>query len=150
MISLETGTGIYANTEIPAWKPAVISNICDLPRREKIYKILASHPERLPEQIVIDLPDSVYSTVADKKLRQYMNRSATKWEGIRQMLRAFGIDAARAVFFGDDNDDVEPILKCGCGVALDSVKDSADHVTLSNDEDGAAVFLDELLKRTGL
>ena len=154
VISAEAEKGIYANTEIPDWNPAVISDICDLPRREKIYKILASHPERLPEQIVIDLPDSVYSTVADKKLRQYMNRSATKWEGIRQMLRAFGIDAARAVFFGDDNDDIEPILKCGCGVAvgnaLDSVKDSADHVTLSNDEDGAAVFLDELLKRTGL
>ena len=149
VISAEAENGIYANTEIPAWQPAVIGDLSELPRRERIYKILASHQGIPPEEILIDLPNGVYSTVADKKLRQYMSGSATKWEGVRQMLKCFGIDAAQAVFFGDDNDDAEPIRECGCGVAvgnaLESVKENADYITLSNDEDGVAVFLENLL-----
>ena len=154
VISVEAENGIYANTVIPAWQPAVTDNLCALPEREKIYKILANHPDIPPEAILIDLPDSVYSTVADKKLRQYMSRSATKWAGVRQMLRSFGIDASRVVFFGDDNDDIEPIRNCGCGVAvsnaLECVKECADQITLSNDEDGVAVYLDRLANQQTL
>ena len=51
----------------------------------------------------------------------------------------------KAIYFGDDNDDVEPIRHCGCGVAmsnaLDHVKAAADYITESNDEDGVARFL---------
>ena len=77
-----------------------------------------------------------------------MSRSATKWNGIRSMLDAFGIDPEQAVYFGDDNDDIDPIRNCGCGVAvsnaLDCVREIADHVTGSNDEDGVAAYLSEL------
>ena len=80
-----------------------------------------------------------------------MDRKATKWNGVRKMLEAYGIGAAEAVFFGDDNDDIEPIRKCGCGVAvsnaLDSVKAVADYITESNDEDGVARFLSGLTER---
>ena len=67
-------------------------------------------------------------------------------------LRTFLIrEAADAVFFGDDNDDIEPIRECGCGVAvsnaLDSVKAAADFITESNDEDGVARFLSGLTER---
>ena len=65
------------------------------------------------------------------------------------MLDAFGIDPDRAVFFGDDNDDVEPIRQCGCGVAvrnaLEEVRAAADEITESNDEDGVARFLERLM-----
>ena len=150
VISVEAENGIYANAEIPVWQPKVMKSLRELPGKEKIYKVLASHPEIPPEEIRIGLPDSVYSTVADKKLRQYMSRTATKWEGVKQMLRSLGVEPARAVFFGDDNDDIGPIRECGCGVAvgnaLDCVKECADHITLSNDEDGVAVFLDRMLR----
>ena len=150
VVSVEAEKGFYANTDIPEWQPAVIRNLDRLPEREKIYKILASHPEIPAEQIITDLPESVYSTVADRKLRQYMSRSATKWNGILQMLRYAKVDAARAVCFGDDNDDIEPIIRCGCGVAvcnaLDCVKEAADAVAQSNDEDGVARYLEALLR----
>ena len=61
------------------------------------------------------------------------------------MLEAYQIDADQAVCFGDDNDDIEPIRRCGCGVAvrnaLECVRETADYVTGSNDEDGVANFL---------
>ena len=151
VISVEAENGIYANSDIPVWHPAVIDDIGMLPRREKIYKILASHPDMPPEQIAVDLPENVYSTVADKKLRQYMSKAATKWRGIRQMLENVNVETEKAVYFGDDNDDAEPIRRCGYGVAvknaLDHIKEIADEITESNDEDGVARAMDRLWPR---
>lgn len=148
VISAETGSGIYANTDIPLWAPVVVSNIRMLPRREKIYKILASHPQVPVDELSLTLPEDTYCTIAEHKLLQVMSRTATKWNGIRDMLKAYGIDPIQAVYFGDDNDDIEPIRNCGCGVAvsnaLECVREIADHITKSNDEDGVAVFLSEL------
>ncbi len=147
VVSVEAEKGIYANMKIPAWMPVVMKDLMLLPQREKIYKILASHPEIPAEQIRIDLPGDTYSSVADGKLIQVMSREATKWNGIRSMLDAYRIDAAQAVYFGDDNDDMEPVLRCGCGVAvanaLDCVREAADYITGSNDEDGVATFLSQ-------
>ena len=149
VISVETENGIYANTDIPAWTPVVTDDIAALPEHEKIYKILASHPDLPPDRLVAELPDSVYSTVAVGKLLQVMDRKATKWNGIRQMLEYDHISPEEAIFFGDDNDDMEPVTRCGCGVAvgnaLDCVKEAADAVTGSNDEDGVAAYLDRIL-----
>ena len=149
VLSVEAENGIYANMDIPPWAPKVTDRLLDLPRAEKIYKILASHPEIPAGQLAGSLPDDTYFSVADRKLLQVMSRSATKWNGVRNMLDAFWIDPARAVFFGDDNDDIEPIRRCGCGVAvrnaLEDVRAAADEVTESNDEDGVARFLDRLM-----
>ena len=52
----------------------------------------------------------------------------------------------------DDNDDLEPIRRCGYGVAvsnaLDCVKAAADEVAESNDEDGVARTLARLWTRS--
>lgn len=49
--------------------------------------------------------------------------------------------------FGDDINDIEMIEHCGYGVAmanaLDIIKEKADFVTLSNEENGVAKVLDE-------
>ena len=49
--------------------------------------------------------------------------------------------------FGDDINDIEMIEHCGYGIAmanaLDIVKEKADFVTLSNEENGVAKVLDE-------
>ena len=151
VISAETDEGIYANTDIPDWAPAVIDSIQELPGRNRIYKILASHPHMPADQLVFRLPEDTYSTIADQSLIQIMSRGATKWNGICKMLAAYQIDRTQAVYFGDDNDDLEPIRCCGCGVAvsnaLERVRASADDIALSNDEDGVARYLAERLPR---
>lgn len=150
VISVETESGLFANTDIPVWSPTVTDNIRGLSRNEKIYKILASHPLLPADRLNVTLPEDTYSTVADQKLLQVMSCTATKWNGVRKMLQAYRISASRAVYFGDDNDDIGPIRQCGCGVAvsnaLESVRKLADHITKSNDEDGVAVFLSDLLR----
>ena len=142
---MEAEDGPYANTDIPIWSPTVMADLRKLPGEKKIYKILASHPAIPAGGIRINLPDDTYSSVAERKLLQIMSGSATKWNGVLKMLESFGIGADRAIYFGDDNDDLEPIRRCGCGVAvsnaLDCVREAADYIAKSNDEDGVALFL---------
>ena len=149
VISVETGNGIYANTDIPAWQPKVVEDVRALPEREKIYKILASHPSMQTDVLTIKAPEDVYSTVAEQTLIQYMSRSATKWNGIRLALQEDRIPTEQAIYFGDDNDDIEPIRMCGCGVAvsnaLEEVRQIADAIADSNDSDGVAKYLAGLL-----
>ena len=60
-----------------------------------------------------------------------------------------GITAAEVAAFGDQRNDVAMLTWAGLGVAmgnaLPEVKAQADHVTLSNDDDGLANELEKLL-----
>lgn len=155
VLSVEMGSGFYANRDIPAWQPAVYSGFPRLPDDTILYKILASgENSRLYEEASESLTDDVYCTVAGGSLVQIMSVEATKWKSVQQMLNSFGIVAADAAYFGDDNDDIESITNCGLGVAvanaIPAVLTAADRITGTNDEDGVARFIEEhILYDTG-
>ena len=92
-----------------------------------------------------ELTEDLYYTIAHGYLMQIMNTSATKWNGIKAMLNICNCSPNETVYFGDDQDDIEPIKMCGLGVAvyngIDEVKDAADYLAASNDNDGVAEFL---------
>ncbi len=151
-LSIETGSGLYSNRDIPAWKPTVYCGFPRLPDDTILYKILASSPApQLYDGVADVLTGDVYHTIANGDLVQIMDKKATKWNGIRQMLACFGISPADAVYFGDDNDDIEAIRNCGVGVAvanaIPSVLDAADHIAAANDEDGVAEFIEKHILR---
>lgn len=147
ILSVELGNDVYANVEIPEWEAKVYDEFPKLPTDGPIYKILVSRPnENIGPLVENLLTEDTYCTVAGNNLVQIMSRQATKWNGIRTMLEAAGISAADAVYFGDDNDDIEAIKMCGKGVAvanaIEVVKEAADMVTGSNDEDGVAKWIE--------
>ena len=119
-----------------------------LPEDIILYKILASSGQKpLYDGIETTLTDDVYYTIANNDLIQIMSKEATKWNGIKQMFSHFGVSPSDAVYFSDDNDDIEPIKNCGLGVAVSnaipSVLDIADRILDSNDMDGVAKFIEE-------
>ena len=65
------------------------------------------------------------------------------------MLSHFGVSPSDAVYFGDDNDDIEPIKNCGLGVAVSnaipSVLDIADLIIGDKNPDDIAKFIEENL-----
>ena len=149
-LSVETDRGLYSNRDIPIWQPVIWDRFPTLPEDIILYKILASSGQKpLYEGIENTLTDDVYHTIANNDLIQIMSNEATKWNGIKQMLSHFGVSPSDAVYFGDDNDDIEPIKNCGLGVAVSnaipSVLDVADRVIDSNDMDGVAKFIEENL-----
>ncbi len=147
LISVETSDGLYSSAEIPEWNPIVFRSFPKLPTKGTLYKILASSENpSLYEQIQNILTDDTYYTIAVGSLVQIMSKDATKWNGVKAMLEYHDISRSEAVYFGDDNDDIEPIKMCGCGVAvsnaIEDILKEADVVAGSNDEDGVARFIE--------
>lgn len=147
LISVETSEGIYSNAAISEWKSKCYDGFPELPTQGTLFKILVSHPgKRLFNQIEDALTKDVYYTVANGELAQIMSKQATKWNGIKAMLNALNISCSDACYFGDDNDDIEPIRMCGTGVAVSNaipaVLENADYITGSNDKDGVAHFIE--------
>lgn len=128
---------------------------------EKLYKaIYCDYQKPLScraNKIVAALPD--YETaleIANKnrcRLQSYRGENwyaflpemAGKVQAIRELANILNISLNEIVAFGDDKNDMEMLKMCGMGVAVDNaisdVKDIADSVTLSNDEDGVAEWL---------
>lgn len=114
VLSLETGNGLFSNTDLPEWSVTAFDGFPALPTESIIYKILLSAKEsNIQKEISMALTSDTYMTVAEGKLIQIMSTEATKWNGIKAMLEAAGVKQDEAVYFGDDNDDIEPIMKCG-------------------------------------
>ncbi len=150
VLSLETGKGIFSNVPIPEWDAMVFNGFPALPTESIIYKILLSSPgKEIQQEVKKALTTDTYMTVAEGKLIQIMSTASTKWNGIQTMLKAAGVNPKDAIYFGDDNDDIEPIKNCGVGVAvsnaIDKVLDVADDIAESNDMDGVARYIEKNL-----
>lgn len=150
VLSVETKEGLFSNIPVPEWNAKVFEGFPALPAKSAIYKILLGSDRQpiQPEAEKALTPDT-YMTMAAGKLIQIMSSSATKWNGIRAMLKAAGVQSSEAVYFGDDYDDIESIKNCGIGVAvsnaIDEVLSIADFVAESNDRDGVARYIEENL-----
>ena len=150
ILSLECGNEVYSSIEIPEWEAKVFTGFPKLPTEGPVYKILVSREgENIGPLVQELLTEDTYCTVANDNLVQIMNRKATKWNGIQMMLEANGILPENAIYFGDDNDDIEALKNCGTGVAManaiEAVKKVADEVVKSNDEDGVAKWIERKL-----
>lgn len=73
----------------------------------------------------------------------------SKASGLSNVCKGLGIDPSEVIAFGDAENDLEMIQFAGHGVAMgnacDALKDAADEVTLTNNEDGIAHTLNHLL-----
>lgn len=148
VLSMETGDGIFSNVPNPEWDVTVFNEFPALPTESIIYKLLLDNKENdIQQEVKKALTVDTYMTVAEGKLIQIMSTAATKWNGIKTMLEAAGVRQDEAVYFGDDNDDLEPIKNCGVGVAvsnaIDEVLSAADFITESNDMDGVARYIEK-------
>ncbi len=76
-------------------------------------------------------------------------KGATKGQAILTLAEYLGIDPSQTIGFGDGANDISMMKAVGIGVAMenaiDEVKEAADLVTLTNDEDGVAVALEKIL-----
>lgn len=73
-----------------------------------------------------------------------------KASGLQKVSSYYNIPKERIIAFGDEDNDMEMIEYAGYGIAMgngiDELKSIAREVTLSNEEDGIAVYLEQLLK----
>ena len=78
------------------------------------------------------------------------NIDCNKGNAVKKLLEILNIKKEETIAIGDDINDLSMFEQVGYRVAMnnaiDIVKEKADEITLSNDEDGVAVFLDKMLK----
>ncbi|MCI8951208.1 MAG: HAD family phosphatase [Lachnospiraceae bacterium] len=76
--------------------------------------------------------------------------SATKGEGLASLASHLGLGLNETMAFGDGSNDFSMIKTAGIGVAManamDILKEQADYITLSNDNDGVAAAIWHFLK----
>ena len=149
-ITLETGNCAYSNKPIEDYETVLTDDFKGIVAKEGVLKILVHLDNDKALEIVKEaLSEDMYYTIAHGYLIQIMDKTATKWNGVKAMLDVTNCLPEETVYFGDDEDDLEPIKKCGVGVAvkngIDEVKSAADYITESNDEDGVAKFIEKIL-----
>ncbi|MBE4909327.1 HAD family phosphatase [Bacillus luteolus] len=70
--------------------------------------------------------------------------------GIEKVASFYGIPKDRIIAFGDEDNDLEMIEYAGHGIAMGNaipqLKNIASSVTLSNEDDGIALYLEDVLK----
>ncbi len=106
---------------------------------------------RQSEIFLRGLPRSSRPLISPKyDLVQVMPRGASKAAALHWLLDRWGLSQEDVVAFGDDVNDVEMVAEAGLGVAMANavpeVKAAADRITVSNEEDGVAVVLEEFLR----
>lgn len=78
------------------------------------------------------------------------DRLATKGDAMLQLASSLRISPEQIIAFGDSENDITMLQKAGTGVAMENsleiTKKAADAITLSNEEEGVAAYLEEKLE----
>lgn len=101
------------------------------------------------KQIAAMLPASLTVVQTAAFYLEVIPKVINKGQGIRDICGVLGITAEEVISFGDAENDIPMLKAAGMGVAMgnasDAVKQAADMVTLSNNDDGIAYALEKLL-----
>ena len=123
-------------------------HICAIGNRSNMLDAESAILDRLGDRVRTFVQKSpAYSGTMCEVLRA----DASKWSAVMHVADLWGILPSEICAIGDDMNDLPMIEGAGFGVAMahapESVRDAADHVTLGNDEDGVALFIEEMLLR---
>lgn len=118
-----------------------------------LFKLLLSEEPEYVASVVNELASKYQDNLAIYRSAPFfievVSKGIDKGNSLKQLCKHLNITADELISFGDGYNDCSMLEVSGCGVAManavDEVKAVANHVTLSNDEDGIAVFLEKLL-----
>ena len=77
-------------------------------------------------------------------------KDVDKWNALEEVINLMNISKEEVITIGDNANDIKMIKNAGLGIAMGEsapyVKQCADKITLSNDEDGVAIALKEIFE----
>ncbi len=133
----------------PAWpsRPGLAHyHLCAIGTPEAMLALEAAVVARLPGRVQTFVQKSPrYAGTMCEVLRH----DASKWSALLHLAELWGVEPAEIVAVGDDRNDVPMLRGAGLGVAMGhadlSVRAAADLVTGSDDDDGLAVLIEDVL-----
>ena len=118
-----------------------------------VNKILFAADPRLIDEPTNKIKEAFEDVTEQVKSARFyyevMPRGLSKGNSLLEIAKIFNIDQKDIIAFGDEMNDETMIEAAGVGVAMGNavskIKEIADYVTLTNDEDGIAYYLDKFL-----
>lgn len=168
-ISQELKVNIHALTDhsciAPKWSTysqveADINNISldfvdfnNLDKSTTVVKVMfIDEPDYLSE-VVAKLPKEIYEKYTVLRsapfFLEFLDKSVNKGAGVSILAKELGIKPEEVICVGDAGNDLDMIKFAGLGVAMGNafpeVKEIADYITLSNEENGVAHVIDRFV-----
>lgn len=128
------------------------SEICHSPQIEVLVRHATLTIPELHEQVMALLDSNAYTvTYSSSTYLEISQGGIHKGTALATLCAQLGIEAHEVVAFGDMPNDLPLLQWAGLGVAVANahplVLEVAHHITLSNEEDGVAYLLEQLLER---
>jgi Cof subfamily protein (haloacid dehalogenase superfamily) len=150
-LGLEIDNTLFLNRTINRTSPYEVVDLVSV-AHQPAAKILFFHQEfGTLENVLSLLPTDTRAMLSDKyNLVQILAATADKTHALRYLITQLGLEMAQVVAIGDDINDVDMIRDSGLGVAVENaipaVKAVAKRLTATNDEEGVALVIEELLQ----
>ncbi|SFD02664.1 sugar-phosphatase [Clostridium uliginosum] len=120
---------------------------------EDIIKVMMIDPEPILEEAIKKLPKEVYEKYTVLRSAPYflefMNKEVDKGLGLKKLAETLGIKQEEVIAMGDAGNDLSMVEYAGLGVAMGNafpeVKEIANFITKSNDEDGVAYAIEKFV-----
>lgn len=117
------------------------------PLPEAAHKIVTTLPSTEAAKNIASTAHCKFIAYRRENLYGFINANAGKLPAIRHLADKLHIPFNEIAAFGDDGNDIDMLKACGVSVAVSNavpeVLEIADKVTLSNNEDGVASFIEE-------
>lgn len=169
-LSVELGVNIHAfsptrglitpkiskYTEVESELNGIEINVVDfnsIGEDEHIIKIMFVDEAEVLDRAITKIPEEFYNKYNIVKSTPFflelINKNANKGVGLDALAKHLNISNKEIIAVGDAGNDLEMIKYAGLGVAMgnatDEVKEAANYITKSNNEDGIAQIIDEYI-----
>lgn len=118
-----------------------------------IVKTMFIDEKEVLDRVVENLPKEIYEkyTVVRSEpfFLEFLNKTVNKGTGVQLLAKSLGINQDEIICVGDAGNDIHMIEYAGLGVAMGNaypeIKNIADYITKSNEEDGVAHVINKFI-----
>lgn len=125
---------------------------------EDIIKVMMIDPQEILDPVIEKLPGELYEKYSVFKSAPYFleftHKEVDKGLGLKRLGEYLGIKREEIIACGDAGNDLSMVKYAGLGVAMENatpeVKEAANFITTSNDEDGIAKVIEKFILNKAL
>jgi len=133
--------------------PLEIVDFNNLPEDTSIVKIMMVDDPKILTEAIEKLPQEVYERYSVLRSSPYflefLDKKVNKGYGVALLANKLEIKSDEVICIGDAGNDIHMLQFAGLGVAMGNafpeVKEAADYITLTNEENGVAHVIDKFV-----
>ncbi|OOM74666.1 sugar phosphatase YidA [Clostridium puniceum] len=130
-----------------------IKDFNEIEDEEDIIKVMMIDPQEILDPAIEKLPNEIYEKYSVFKsspfFLEFTHKEVDKGLGLKKLGEFLGIKKEEIIACGDAGNDLSMIKYAGLGVAMDNavpeVKEVANYITASNDEDGISKVIEKFI-----